>query len=158
MSTKRQRIDTEKGAKQIYEDALKGPLDPPAGINLGDGVRPFWDKLVMAKARRAWTEPDLLMLVELARNLYRTEKLSLEILNEPEVFEMESGPKVNPKSKLIDELVKRARLIMVMLQIHPEATQGKSGMQVKQNKAAAAASESVNATKDEDLLARPMAH
>ena len=35
--------------------------------------------------------------------------------------------------KLADLLAKRVRLLSAHLQVHPEATQGKSGMQVKQN-------------------------
>jgi hypothetical protein len=130
--TRRQRIDTAKGAKEIY-DGAQVKINPPLGVELGSAVRPYWDKLVKAKATRGWQDQDLFLLVELSRNLYRTEKLSAEILNEDEILELETGPKVNPKSKLIDELVKRARLIMIMLQIHPEATQGKSHKQVKQN-------------------------
>ena len=156
--TKRTRTDSQKGAQEIFSDAQMPPLDPPLEIDLGLGVRPYWDKLVSAKARRAWTDPDLLMLVELARNLYRTEKLSAEMLNEDEILELESGPKVNPKSKLIDELVKRARIIMVMLQIHPEATQGKSREQVKQNQAHQTSAEVAKKSEDDSLLASPATH
>ena len=157
MSTRRTRIDTQKGAKEIF-DGAGVVLDPPLNIDLGMGVRPYWDKLVTGKATRAWTQQDLLVLVELARNLYRTEKLSREILSEDEILETEAGPKVNPKAKLIDELVKRARIIMVMLQLHPEATQGKSGKQVTQNKAHSKATDAVSSIGDDELLAAPVAH
>jgi hypothetical protein len=157
MTNKRQRIDTEKGAKEIF-DGASILLDPPLNIDLGDGVRPYWDKLVTAKATRAWKDQDLLLLVELARNLFRTEKLSREMLSEDEVVETGQGVKANPKSGVIDQLVKRARTIMIHLQIHPEATQGKAREQVNQNKAHAEASSVVEQSKDDELLASPTAH
>lgn len=148
MSKRRARTDSVKGAKEIFEGA-KIILDPPLNIDLGEGVRPYWDKLVRAKATRAWQDQDLLMLVELARNLYRTERLSAEMLYEDEVTE---DGKANPKSAIIDQLVKRARIIMVMLQIHPEATQGKSGKQVKQNKTHTEAIANVETQEENDGL------
>lgn len=144
---RRARTDSIKGAKEIFEGA-QIILDPPLDVELGDGVRPYWDKLVRAKATRAWQEQDLLMLVELSRNLYRTEKLSREILDEDEVID----GKANPKSGIIDQLVKRARMIMAMLQIHPEATQGKSRAQVKQNGEHLQAMESSSDSNDDGLL------
>ena len=149
--SKRQRVDTAAGALEIHTGAQM-TIDPPLGIQLGEGVRPYWDKLVKAKAGRAWLDQDLLMLVELSRNLYRTEKLSREMLNESEVIEN----KPNPKNTVLDQLVKRARLIMIMLQLHPEATQGKARDQVKQNEAHHDALDSVNNL--DDLIARPNAH
>jgi hypothetical protein len=156
--TRRQRIDTAKGAKEIYDGAKK-TIDPPLGIELGLGVRPYWDKLVKAKAGRSWRDQDLLMLVELSRNLYRTEKLSREILSEDEVIETAQGLKANPKSGIVDQLVKRARMIFVTLQIHPEATQGKAREQVKQNTAhAQTLNGEVPTINEDDLIARPTSH
>lgn len=148
MSNRRARTDSARGAKEIF-DGAKIILDPPLDIELGEGVRPYWDKLVRAKATRAWQDQDLLMLVELSRNLYRTEKLSAEMLYEDEVKE---DGKANPKSAIIDQLVKRARMIMIMLQIHPEATQGKSREQVKQNKNHAGAINNVESEQENDGL------
>lgn len=148
MSNRRARTDSARGAKEIF-DGAKIILDPPLDIDLGEGVRPYWDKLVRAKATRAWQDQDLLMLVELARNLYRTEKLSAEMLYEEEVTE---DGKANPKSAIIDQLVKRARMIMIMLQIHPEATQGKSREQIKQNKNHAEAIANVGGEQENDGL------
>ncbi|HAB37322.1 MAG TPA: hypothetical protein DCE52_04855 [Rhodobacteraceae bacterium] len=98
---------------------------PPAAVELRDGFRPYWDTLVKTKAGRPWNDQDLLMLVELSRNLFRTERLSFQILSEDEIIKTGQGLKANPKSGLLDQLVKRARLIMVYLQVHSEATQGR---------------------------------
>lgn len=154
---KRQRTDSATGATEIFQGAAS-TIDPPLNIDLGEGVHPYWDRLTKAKAARAWKEQDLFLLVELARNLYRTENLSREILNEAEIIQTPTGFKANPKSGLIDQLVKRARLIMIMLQIHPEATQGKARAQVKQNQAHEEALSSVDDSGLDDLIAKPTPH
>jgi hypothetical protein len=149
----RHRSDTVKGAQEIIRGAIQ-TINPPVGVELGDGVRPYWDKLVKAKAGRSWNDQDLLMLVELSRNLFRTERLSFQMLTEDEIIETGQGLKANPKSGLLDQLVKRARLIMIYLQVHPEATQGKARDQVSQN---LAHGKIVGQYEDDDdyLLARP---
>jgi len=149
----RHRSDTVKGAQEIISGAIQ-TINPPVGVELGDGVRPYWDKLVKAKAGRAWNDQDLLMLVELSRNLFRTERLSFQMLTEDEIIETGQGLKANPKSGLLDQLVKRARLIMIYLQVHPEATQGKARDQVSQN---LAHGKLTGQYEDDDdyLLARP---
>ena len=157
--SRRNRTDSEKGMKEIYEGALK-KIDPPLGIDLGEGVRPYWEKLVKAKSGRAWLDQDLILLVELSRNLFITEKLSKEMLTEDPVFIQENGsPKANPKLGIIDQNVKRARMIYAMLQIHPEATQGKSHRQVDQNEKHANALNATNQKEDDGLIPNsPTAH
>tara|TARA_Y100000310_G_scaffold339246_1_gene431356 strand:+ start:46 stop:513 length:468 start_codon:yes stop_codon:yes gene_type:complete len=154
---KRNRTDSAKGIKEIF-DGANVVINPPLNIDLGAGVRPYWDKLVKAKATRAWLDQDLILLVELSRNLYRTEKLSKDMLTEEEVFIQENGAmKPNPKSAIIDQLVKRARMIYAMLQIHPEATQGKSREQVDQNKKHTDATLNSQSS-DDGLIPQPQAH
>ena len=149
----RHRSDTVKGAQEIISGAIE-TINPPVGVVLDEGVRPYWDKLVKAKAGRSWNDQDLLMLVELSRNLFRTERLSFQMLTEDEIIETGQGLKANPKSGLLDQLVKRARLIMIYLQVHPEATQGKARDQVSQN---LAHGKITGQYEDDDdyLLARP---
>ena len=149
----RHRSDTVKGAQEIIGGGIQ-TINPPVVVELGDGFRPYWDKLIRAKAGRAWIDQDLLMLVELSRNLFRTERLSFQMLTEDEIIETGQGLKANPKSGLLDQLVKRARLIMIYLQVHPEATQGKARDQVSQN---LAHGKIAGQYEDDDdyLLARP---
>ena len=92
----RHRSDTVKGAQEIINGALEA-INPPVAVELGYGVRPYWDKLVKAKAGRSWNDQDLLMLVELSRNLFRTERLSFQMLTEDEILETGQGLKANPK-------------------------------------------------------------
>jgi hypothetical protein len=151
----RHRSDTVKGAQEIISGAID-TINPPVGVELGEVVRPYWDKLVKAKAGRSWNDQDLFMLVELSRNLFRTEWLSFQMLTEDEIIETGQGLKANPKSDLLDllgQLVKFARLIMIYLQVHPEATQGKARDQVLQN---LAHGKVAGQYEDDDyLLARP---
>jgi hypothetical protein len=123
----RHRSDTVKGAQEIIYGAL-ATINPLIGVDLGDSVRPYWVKLVEAKAGRAWNGQDLLMLVELSRKLFRTERLSVQMLSEDEIIETGQGLQANPKSGLLDQLVKRARLIMIYVQIHPLPLEALRGM------------------------------
>jgi len=152
--SRRNRTDSEKGLKEIY-DGAQIVIDPPLKIKLGNGVRPYWDLLVKSKAARAWQEQDLILLVELSRNLCKTEKLSLALLDESEIIETAQGVKANPSFGVLDQLVKRARMIYAMLQIHPEATQGKSNRQVDQNKKHSSARDAIDEDGSDDLIPQP---
>jgi len=152
--SRRKRTDGAAGAEEIYKGAAAGPMKPPIGIQLGEGVQPYWDYIVSSKAARAWNEQDLIMVVELARNLFRTERLSFEMLSEDEII----GEKANPKSGIIDQLVKRARIIMIYLQVHPEATQGKARTQVKQNQDHSSAVDGIEESRDDPFIAQPASH
>ena len=153
MAINRQRSDKELGSQEILSGVLEAN-NPPVDVELGDGVSPYWEKLVKATAGRAWNDQDSLMLVELSRNLFRTERLSFQMLTEDEIIETGQGLKANPKSGLLDQLVKRARLIMIYLQVHPEATQGKARDQVSQNLAHGKVAGQYE-DDDDYLLARP---
>jgi hypothetical protein len=83
----RHRSDTEKGAQEILSGAIEA-INPPIGVELGEGVRPYWDKLVKAKAGRAWNDQDLLMLVALSRNLFCTERLTFQMLTEDVCYDL----------------------------------------------------------------------
>lgn len=133
-TTKRQRSDSAAGQQSIASDAFKGPLEPPACVQISPEERPFWDIIVKGKARRSWTGQDLVMAADLARVNFQIEKYSAELREEPPVVAgAMGGMVVNPKQKVVDTLVKRARLISAYLQIHPEATQGKARDQRDQN-------------------------
>lgn len=151
-STRRQRTDTAAGAQEIYEGAQQ-KIEPPLGIKLDKRVRPYWDLLVESKAARGWTPQDLLLLVELSHNLHRTHALSRQLLREsPTVLDSKGTPKANPKFGIVDQLVKRARIIYAMLQIHPEATQGKAREQRGQNGAHRGAQQAQGHVEESDGL------
>jgi hypothetical protein len=137
--TKRKRSDSAAGLTEIVQGALSGPPDAPAGVRISEAVRPFWELVTTAKAKRAWTKNDLVVAAEVARCMYRLERIS-EYLEDNLTLTLAGtggGDDRDTKDleKLADTLAKRIRLLSAHLQIHPDATQGKSREQTKQNRA-----------------------
>ena len=150
---RRQRCDSIEGEQQIFKDALSGAPLPPAGVELSEGVMPFWESVTMSKAKRAWTPNDLVTASELARCMFRLEFVSRQIELSMSLLTLEpdddlEGIDIIQLEKLADLLAKRVRLLSAHLQVHPEATQGKSGMQVKQNQKSQSAVAAVNGGAD----------
>ena len=152
--TKRNRTDGVAGQLEIMEGALEPIPDPPVGIKLTKQERVFWDLIIDGKARRAWTIQDMVMAAELARIYYRMQKYSKQCNSRDE-------NKAKAAERLLDKLVRRGKLLCTYLQIHPEATNGKSMRQVDQNEKHRQAKDlreqaSQNESSD-DLIARPPA-
>lgn len=136
MSDRKQRVDTVQGALNSMENALAGPIEPPAHVRLRDGDRPFWDSIVTARARDRWDNADLEIAANLARCKADIERLQSEIDREGDVLENARGTMVmNPKHTLLETLSRRAVALSRMLHVHAEAKQGPSA---KQGKALAA--------------------
>lgn len=158
--TKRKRSDSAAGRTEIVQGALSGAPKPPAGVTISEAVQPFWELVTTAKAKRSWTKNDLVTAAEVARCMYRLERISAELEKNMELALL-PGDEEQPfdakeLEKRADMLAKRVRLLSVHLQIHPEATQGKSREQVEQNKTHRQASEFSEASEGESLLAKPM--
>jgi hypothetical protein len=174
---KRTRIDSAKGSTDIMKDALSGAPKPPAGVNISAAVFPFWEIVTTAKAKRAWTGNDLVLAADIARCMYRLEVVSSQLetylftsLVGPEI-KAEAGevavdakiddkndaeiPNTKEMERLADTLSKRIKLLSAHLQIHTEATQGKSREQVEQNKAHRGAQEFADKPEADDLIPRP---
>jgi hypothetical protein len=149
--SKRQRSDSAAGRTEITRGALSGAPNPPAGVKISEAVQPFWEMVTTAKAKRAWTKSDLVLAAEVARCMYRLERVSEEL----EQNITAPSEAVKEIEKRADLLAKRVRLLNAHLQIHPEATQGKSREQVKQNEDHKRAADSMESESD-NLLARPM--
>lgn len=154
MSDRKQRVDTVKGALNSMENALAGPLEPPAHVRLRDGDRPFWDSIVTARARDRWDTADLEIAANLARCKADIERLQSEIDHEGDVIENARGtPVMNPKHTLLETLSRRAVALSRMLHVHAEAKQGPSAKQGKALEAEKAAGES--AKRKGNLIAMP---
>jgi len=161
--TKRTRSDSAAGLTEITQGALSGAPKPPAGVAISAAVQPFWELVTTAKAKRSWTKNDLVMAAEVARCMYRLEVISAELEKylalslippleggEPEMFDSKE------MEKRADTLAKRVRMLSAHLQIHAEATQGKSREQVEQNSAHKKASNFSESAENNGLLAKPM--
>lgn len=155
MTDKRQRSDTIAGAVSSYQGASR-LFEPPAHVRVPDAARPFWFSIVQARAADRWNEADLEVAAELARCRATIERLNLELEDESDIITNAKGTQVvNPKHSLLETLTRRMVALSRALQVHAEATQGKSRDQVKQNKAQQQARGTVDDLEDDDLIATP---
>lgn len=165
---RRLRSDSVSGRTEIVQGAIGGAPRPPKGVGLSNEVKPFWNLVTQSKAKRAWTEHDLVLAADVARSMHRLEVLAEkldrlydEVIDEPsspeEVVLHEARMKaIKEWEKISDATAKRVRMLSVHLQIHPEATQGKAGMQRAQNQTHHEALQESRASEDDDLLAKPV--
>ena len=127
MADKRERVDTVTGAVKAMENALAGPIEPPEHVRLRAGDRPFWDSIVLARARDKWDTADLEIAGNLARCKADIERLQTEIDAEGDVIENARGtPVMNPKHTLLETLSRRAVALSRMLHVHAEAKNGRA--------------------------------
>lgn len=146
--TKRQRTDTVKGAVSAMAGAVS-EIPVPEYVNVPDDALQFWRSITKARAAARWNDTDLEVAAELARTKASIERLNKEIEAEGDVIKNDRGtPIVNPKHSLIETLTRRMVALSRMLQVHAEATQGKSRDQVKANKAQDEAAKAAKAADD----------
>eukprot|EP01035_Chromulina_nebulosa_P031537 gene31537-biopygen20260 len=67
VTPRRKRSDSAAAAIAATQAAALGPLEPPAHVTLRPGDRPFWNAIMLARARDTWTEVDLTTAATLAR-------------------------------------------------------------------------------------------
>lgn len=104
----------------------------------------FWRSITKARAADRWNDSDLEVAAELARTKANIERLNAELEAEGDVIVNGRGtPIVNPKHNLLETLTRRMVALSRVLQVHAEATQGKSRDQVKANQAQAEAEKAV---------------
>ena len=153
--TKRQRADSVAGAVSSMAGAMQ-IIEIPDWVTLPPDAVPFWRSITSARAADRWNNSDLETAAELARTKAKIERMNVELEFEGDIITNERGtPIVNPKNALLETLTRRLVALSRMLQVHAEATQGKSRDQVPANKAQAAASKIAGEFADDDLIARP---
>ena len=152
---KRQRTDSVTGALASMSGAMKS-IDVPDWVILPEEAMPFWKSITSARAAERWNNTDLECAAELARTKAKIERLNIDLVVEGDIITNERGtPIVNPKNNLLETLTRRVIAMSRMLQVHAEATQGKSRDQVPANKAQAEATKVVGEISSDDLIARP---
>ena len=150
---KKTRTDTTAGAVTTMQGALT-EIKPPEWVNVPDEAMPFWISITSARAKDRWNMADLESAAELARTKWNIERLNIEAREEGDIILNQKGtPIVNPKHNLLETLTRRMVALSRLLQVHAEATQGKSGKQVGANKAQQNAKELTDDM--DDLIARP---
>lgn len=154
--TKRQRIDSVNGALNSMEGAAKD-INPPDWVRVPADAMYFWRSITRARAAERWNDADLENAAELARTKAKIEKLNIELELEGDIIKNDRGtPIQNPKHGLLETLTRRMVALSRMLQVHAEATQGKSRDQVEANKASAKSRKAVEDSAADDLISRPM--
>lgn len=124
----------------------------PDHVTVPDAAMKFWRSITKARAADRWNDSDLEVAAELARTKASIERLNGELEAEGDVIKNDRGtPIVNPKHSLLETLTRRMVALSRMLQVHAEATQGKSRDQVPANKAQKEAQKAAEAT-DDDLI------
>lgn len=137
--TRRQRVDTVKGAVTTMAGAVN-EIEVPEHVLVPEAAMKFWRSITRARAADRWNDSDLEVAAELARTKASIERLNIDLAEEGDVITNERGtPIVNPKHSLLETLTRRMVALSRMLQVHAEATQGKSREQVKGNRAQAEA-------------------
>lgn len=143
---RRPRSDSAKAAVQAAQAAALGPFAPPAHITLRPQDRPFWDAVMLARARDTWTEVDLIAAANLARTQADIEMLQATL--DAEGYMVEG--KVHPAAELVEKLTRRCVTLMRVLHVHAQATVGRSedaGKALDLERAA-------RAQEDDDLIPR----
>lgn len=142
---KRSRTDGTQGQSEIMAGVFT-ETKPPKDVKFNALQKRIWIDLVRSKASRSWTVSDLYMLADLV--FIHAQVIQYRKLIGSELASLEDH-------KTLDLLVKRARLLNAHLQIHAEATQGKSREQVSQNQAHQDAQQTASQYEGDELLARP---
>lgn len=128
----------------------------PSQCKLKKEHLPFWRSIVKNRAPDSWNDADLEIAANLARCKYDIERVQAQLWEEGDIVRNDRGtPIVNPKHTLLQTLSARSTNLSRFLQVHAEATQGKSRDQVSRNKAAQSARQAIEDHNDDDLI--PMA-
>ena len=104
------RSDSATAAVQAAQNAANGPLEPPAHVTLPEGARPFWDALMLNRARHKWNDADLATAALLAVSQMQVLALMADV----------------EQLAAVDKLGRRIAMLSRLLHVHPEATQGRA--------------------------------
>ena len=122
VTPKRRRSDSAAAAIAAMQAAALGAIEPPAHVALREGDRPFWNAIMLARARDTWTDIDLCTAANLARTQADIERLQTRLDSEGYVLD----GKVNPVATLVETLTRRVVNLSRALHTHAVATVGQS--------------------------------
>ena len=127
VTPRRKRSDSAAAAVAASQAAALGPLPPPECVTLRKGDMPYWNAIVLARARDTWTEPDLILAGQMARAQADIERLNGDIERIGPIITAANGqPIISAEVKLQELLTRRVMALARMLHVHAEATIGKS--------------------------------
>ena len=115
--------DSMQATLNAAVNAAKPLFDPPKCVKMRDIDRPFWDAIMVARARDEWTESDLITAAQLSRCMADIEKEAAALETEGSVIENQRGtPVMNPRHSVLEQLSRRQMALMRTLQITGTAT------------------------------------
>jgi hypothetical protein len=115
---KKPKSTSVEAAVQAAINATKGPIPAPDFVTLRAQDRPFWDAILLARARDEWTEADLVIAGQLARCQRDIEVESALLEVEGTVLTPESGRVyANPRAGVLEQLARRELAIMRSLRM-----------------------------------------
>ena len=127
VTPRRKRSDSAAAAVAASQAVALGPLPPPECVTLRTGDVPFWNAIMVARARDTWTEPDLILAATMARAQADIERLNGDIERIGPIISAANGqPIISAEVKLQELLTRRVMALARMLHVHAEATIGKS--------------------------------
>lgn len=119
---KRKPANSVDSIVDAMRSAAEGDIRPPSFVLMREGDEPFWSAIVRTRARREWTEADLVNAANMARSMADIERISREIRSEGDTIENFRGtPVVNPKHALLEQLSRRVMALSRLLQMHAGA-------------------------------------
>lgn len=120
---RKQRCDSAAAAVRAAQGVALGPLNPPDHVTLRPGDRPFWDAVILSRARDTWNDSDLAIAANLARSQADIEKLQAEL--DIDGYSDEKG-RLSVKAAAVEMLTKRTIALSRILHVHAAATLGDS--------------------------------
>lgn len=148
----RTRSDSTRYALNEAKALAEGMPTPPQKLN-ADAVQ-YWPAIVGSKRATAWTDSDLLLACQLARDLAMIEQLSDTLEAEGDILTDAKGKKyAHPAGNLLDQASRRIISTQRALQLHAIATTGKTDHQGQKNATARDLAHKL-AEADSDLIPR----
>ena len=115
---KRIRSTSAETMVKAMLNAAEKPLKPPKHVHLRAADLPFWDGILLARARDEWTEADLVVGAQLARCQADIEVESAALDTESSVIENARGTQVmNPRVTVLEALCRREMALMRTLRM-----------------------------------------
>jgi hypothetical protein len=98
-------------------------LEPLEHCQVRPEAMPFWEAIIVARARDEWTDVDLVVASQLSECQYQIEEQKKQLEDESDVLTNAKGTRVcNPRLTIIERLVARQIMLMRTLTINARAS------------------------------------
>ena len=149
---RRPRIDSAAEAVRVMSK-IGMEIVPPSQVKLYKIDQPFWQSVVAEFARAEWTEHQLELAAMLARSMADLEREQRRLRKEGFVSANLKGSLVeNPRARAVKSLTGEILSLRRSLALHARARSGDS----RNDAARRATAKGLEATLDDELLARPL--